>query len=221
MTDSKVTPEDFKTLFKSADDVSNGEFNKLAEAGAGLILDTLKEPGITGRAETAHAAAMERFEHADYFSVGDDQETLSHTEWSECLGQHFDDTAEKTTHIKVQCDELAPLEICGWKRKTLHKGFAEGVIDSMIEDLLTDSFHAENWWEEYGDPDGDHPPLDGAKTKDVDPLKDKLSAILHDFMLEHTTIWQCDVTATKEFTVDELEEFAKLNYPNEWNEPDA
>lgn len=172
-----------------------------------------------GTAEEAFVKRIDSFETCDFYSIGDGHDTLSHTEWSECVGQHFDDTADPLVHIIQQCDDLAPLEVVGWRKKVLHKSFAEGVIDSMVEELQADCFQAENWWEEYGDPDGENPPIDGVDKKEVAALEADLSEILHAFLLKHAHIWQCDTVASKEFTVDELEEFAKLNYPKEWNEP--
>ena len=163
----------------------------------------------------------ELFEHADWYSIGDDHEQLSHTEWSECLGQHFDDTAEiGIHHIKWQCAELGPLEIFAWKNKVLSKSFAEGMIGHLIEELQVADGWAENWWEDYGDFDGDHPPIDKkALSVDVDALAAELSTTLHNYLSKHTHIYQCDVSAKKEFSVDELEEFAKINYRGEWDKP--
>jgi len=158
------------------------------------------------------------FEEGDWYSVGDGHETLSHTEWSECIGQHFDDTAERDMHIKAQCDQIGPLTVFAYKKKVLSKSFAEGMIDHLVEELEVADGWAENWWEEYGDMDGDHPPIGKATTCQVNNLKAALSEPLHEFLLRHAHIWQCDVSAQKEFSVDELEEFAKLNYPKEWNE---
>lgn len=160
-----------------------------------------------------------KFSDADFYSVGDHQEYLVHTDWSEAVGEHFDSSAELGEHIKKQCERLAPLTVIAWKKRDLNRAWPADMVERFIDELIEADNMADSWWENYGDFDGDYPPIQAKKPEAQEALKklkEEMTDLLFNHMKEHTHIFQNNVHCEREFSLEELQEFAKENHWEEW-----
>lgn len=136
------------------------------------------------------------FDAAAYYSVGDGHETLSHESPDEALIEAIDNCWDPKKTATQIVESAMPLDVCAWKRKDKPQTYGAMAIECMMERL------EEDWAEEYGDFDGDYPPWPKEVREqvmaDVQAVLDKYLAQAH--------VWQCEVVATVEFSVDDVKE---------------
>lgn len=181
--------------------------------------------GIHYSAEKGHdgckGSDWKKFHTADWYTCDDTAESLTHECWDEAIAEHIDGWYDPAPPPNKPIDEVieivSPLTVYAYKKKVLDRSFAESMVDKFIEELQDADCMAESWWEEYGDIDGDHPPI-AREGEEVKALASKLTDILHEHMLEHSHVWQCDVIAEKEFEEGELTAILKDHSPHWWEE---
>lgn len=131
-----------------------------------------------------------KFEEADFFCVkGETPESFEHRKWNECLSEY--------------CGGGSTVTIVAYSSKKIDKSFSEHMADEFIAEMQKADGMAECWWEEYGDMEGENPPLQYATNDDISKLKAVIAAKLHDALVEHSHVWQCNKVAEKIFDLNE------------------
>jgi hypothetical protein len=156
--------------------------------------------------------AWHKFHTAKYYTADDSCETLSVESYEEVIDQLIDncwpgfDAKNPSFKPKIEdvIDDACPIKLYAYVPSVLDKGFAEGMVDKFVDELQTADCMAEVWWEEYGDIDGNHPPLGEASPEQITELQAKLSEVLHPYLLKYSHMWRCHVVDEKEFEYDEV-----------------
>lgn len=144
------------------------------------------------------------YESARYYDCRD-AECYTHESPEEAIAELLDDNYEKGKSILDTIAECSPITVEGYVHETLDPLFGSNAIDRMLEEI------DESWHEDYGDPDGDHPPWNAKKQLEV---RTKLEMVL-DECLEEAHIWQCKSAGKREYTEEGVLALMKEHNP-EW-----
>jgi hypothetical protein len=127
------------------------------------------------------------FNKADYYSVGEDGETLSHVDVADCIEEHLDnwfDASDRSLTKQQQVEKILPFKVYAWEKKAPSESWKVMIADHLMYSLV------ESWDEDYGNPEG--------SDVDEDIVKPLLRKAV-DRLCDDEVPWQCDVTAIREF----------------------
>lgn len=96
---------------------------------------------------------------------------------------------------------LESLTVEAYQPRPLDEKWIDNAAESLAERLQDD------WAEDFGDPDGDH---------QIEPDVDALREVVRK-AVEGVHVWQCEVVASRTYTVEEVEAMMRAHAP-EWFE---
>lgn len=151
------------------------------------------------------------YNEAHYYDAGDTPEEMTSEDPTEAIAQYLDDhfypPIENKT-IENHIRELSPIHVRSYTCKQAPSNQGEAAIDSLLEDF--DEYY---WCEEFGNSfESGSPPWEG------DDLL-KVKKILYEAMercIAIATVHQCDYTASREYSADEVITMMKASNPHWW-----
>lgn len=139
------------------------------------------------------------FQTATYFDCSDDTERLSHETIEEAISALID--GQPGTPLEAVA-AVCPLKVHAFIR-TSASGWARLKARQIIDEI------AEDWDEEFGDPDGDS---DGITVESAKVGEAELEATIEK-MLVGTSVFQCEPCGSRVYTAAEVEAMMRGHEP--------
>ena len=151
------------------------------------------------------------YNESTYYDASDAPEEMTSEDPSEAIAQYLDDhfypPIENKT-IEDHIRELSPIHVRSYTRKKAPTNQGEAAIDSLLEDF--DEYY---WCEEFGNAfEGGSPPWGEDVLLEV-------KKILYEAMercVKKARVYQCDYTASREYSADEVAIMMKASNPHWW-----
>lgn len=134
------------------------------------------------------------FDDADFYDAAEDTEVLEHRELGDALEDAIDCAWSPGMTDEEVLDDVCPVTVYAFKRKTVQPGFAESVVSSWLE-----TFDENHWGESYGRFDDYNEDI----WKDEQALKKELTEVLARH-LKTASVWQCEKAAERVFSKAEV-----------------
>lgn len=141
------------------------------------------------------------FDGADYYDVGDDIEDLQAESVEEALERWGDAWQEPGADTEQLIRQHAPVVVTAYRRRVVTEQYMKSFAYGLAEHL------AEQFDQEFGDPDGHHLLDITDFCNDVLPLIRKT--------VERHSVWQCEKAGERTFEADEVVRMLKQTCP-EW-----
>lgn len=133
------------------------------------------------------------FDNCKFFDCGD-PEVLSHTDVHGALEDHFERNWETEETLEQQAERLGPVTVNGFMPKIMGKEWLESHAQGFVETF------EESFYEEFGGED----PEDAPPWKPEDRVRiERAFLTLLTSATKDATIWQCDESASREFSPEE------------------
>ena len=132
------------------------------------------------------------FDNADFYACYD-SECLHCESPEEAIEEALDMGADEPTDNEPDIRKLAPFVVRAYKRMTFSDVYWQNTADWLAEQVL-DSVD-----EEYADPNSER------DSKLIDKLSEMLAPVLKQWANKHYTVWACEKTAEREYSVEDVE----------------
>lgn len=141
------------------------------------------------------------YDTADVYDASDSEE-YSHTTPEDAIADvvrsHYDDGDES---IEEVIGNLCPLTVAGLERDTINPTWTRRVAERLTSNV------ADEWCDEYGNPDG----MDGS---DLVTIEHDIKAALDAFVRD-TPVWACSACGKRTYSFEEVIAMMK-EYAPEW-----